>query len=232
MKKAKFYGAGVPGMEKLDLPGKLIVIEGTDGVGRSTHINLLHDWLEQIGKGVLVTGLTRSPLIGGGLQAAKESKYLGRNTMTLFYATDFADRLENEIIPALRAGFIVIADRYLYTLIARDTVRGANPAWLRELYGFALVPDAVFYLNIDIDNLVARVLRAGKLNYWEAGMDMGLADNLFDSFYIYQSMLLEEFEKMRKEFKFSTVSCKGTIRSVQTRLRKKIEKLFKAPKAT
>jgi dTMP kinase len=226
VKKAKFYGHGLPGMEKLQLPGKLIVIEGTDGVGRSTHVNLLHDWLEKIGKGVLVTGLTRSPLIGGGLQAAKESRYLGRQTMTLFYATDFADRLEHEIIPALRAGFVVIADRYLYTLIARDTVRGADPQWLRNLYGFGLVPDATFYLSIDIDNLVPRVLRAEKLNYWEAGMDLGLADNLFDSFYIYQSRLIDEFEKMKREFRFTTVSCRGTVRSVQTRLRKKIASLF------
>jgi len=226
MKKALFYGHGIPGMEDLRLPGRLIVIEGTDGVGRSTHINLLHDWLEKIGKGVLVTGLTRSPLVGGGLQAAKESKYLGRNTMTLFYATDFADRLEHEIIPALRAGFVVLADRYLYTLIARDTVRGADPKWLRQLYGFSLVPDAVLYLSVDIDTLVPRVLRAGKLNYWEAGMDLGLADNLFDSFYVYQSKLLREFDRMRKEFKFNTINCKGTIRSVQSRLRRKIRTVF------
>jgi dTMP kinase len=182
--------------------------------------------LEKIGKGVLVTGLTRSPLIGGGLQAAKESKYLGRQTMTLFYATDFADRLEHEIIPALRAGFVVLADRYLYTLIARDTVRGANPKWLRELYGFALVPSAVFYLSVDIDTLVPRVLRAGKLNYWEAGMDLGLADNLFDSFYIYQSKLLDVFEGMRREYNFNTIGCKGSVRAVQNRLRKKIKSVF------
>jgi len=213
-------------MEDLELPGKLIVIEGTDGVGRSTHINLLHDWLEKIGKGVLVTGLTRSPLIGSGLQAAKESKYLGRQTMTLFYATDFADRLEHEIIPALRAGFVVLADRYMYTLIARDMVRGADPEWLRKLYGFALVPIAVLYLNVDIDSLVPRVLRAGKLNYWEAGMDLGLADNLFDSFYIYQSKLLSIFEGMRREYRFSNINSKGSIRAVQNRLRKKIEGVF------
>jgi len=226
LKEARYFGHGLPGMEDLEIPGKLIVIEGTDGVGRSTHINLLHDWLEKIGKGVLVTGLTRSPLIGGGLQAAKESKYLGRQTMTLFYATDFADRLEHEIIPALRAGFVVLADRYLYTLMARDSVRGADPNWLRELYGFALVPDAVFYLSVDIDTLVTRVIRAGKLNYWEAGMDMGLAENLFDSFCIYQSRLLAEFEKMRKEFKFTSISCAGSVRAVQSRLRKKIASAF------
>lgn len=144
MKKARFFGHGLPGMEKLELPGKLIVIEGTDGVGRTTHINLLHDWLESQGRGVLVTGLSRSPLIGEGLQAAKQNKLLGRLTMALFYATDFADRLEHEIIPALRAGFVVLADRYVYTLIARDTVRGTDAKWLRDLFGFALIPDAVF----------------------------------------------------------------------------------------
>lgn len=227
MKKARFYGQGLPGMQGLELPGKLIVIEGTDGVGRSTHVNLLHDWLESKGKGVLVTGLTRSPLVGEGLKAAKETKYLGHLTMTLFYATDFADRLEHEIIPALRAGFVVIADRYLHTLLARDRVRGAESSWLRDLYGFALVPDAVFYLSVDVDTLIPRVLRAGKLNYWEAGMDLGLADNLFDSFREYQSRLLAEFDAMTKEFAITVIDSKGSINSVQTRLRKKIEKLFK-----
>lgn len=226
MKKARFFGHGLPGMEKLELPGKLIVIEGTDGVGRTTHINLLHDWLESQGRGVLVTGLSRSPLIGEGLQAAKQNKLLGRLTMALFYATDFADRLEHEIIPALRAGFVVLADRYVYTLIARDTVRETDAKWLRDLFGFALIPDAVFYLSIDIDSLVPRVLRAGKLNYWEAGMDLGLADNLFDSFHEYQSLLLQEFEKMREEFNIFSISSKGSINSVQSRLRKRIEMLF------
>ncbi len=226
MKKARFFGHGLPGMEKLELPGKLIVIEGTDGVGRTTHINLLHDWLESQGRGVLVTGLSRSPLIGEGPQAAKQNKLLGRLTMALFYATDFADRLEHEIIPALRAGFVVLADRYVYTLIARDTVRGTDAKWLRDLFGFALIPDAVFYLSIDIDSLVPRVLRAGKLNYWEAGMDLGLADNLFDSFHEYQSLLLQEFEKMREEFNIFSISSKGSINSVQSRLRKRIEMLF------
>jgi len=226
MKKARFYGHGLPGMQKLTFPGKLIVIEGTDGVGRSTHINLLHDWLESKGRGVVVTGLTRSPLIGAGLQSAKESKLLGRQTMSLFYATDFADRLEHEIIPALRAGFVVLADRYVYTLIVRDIVRGIDGDWLRKSYGFALVPDLAIYLSVDIDTLVARVLRAGTLKYWEAGMDLGLADNLFDSFLAYQSRLLEEFETISEEFKVPRISSKGTIRAVQTRLRKKIQRSF------
>jgi dTMP kinase len=227
MKKAKFYGYGLPGMENVQLPGKLIVIEGTDGVGRTTHVNLLHDWLESKGRGVLVTGLTRSPLVGEGLKAAKENKYLGHLTMTLFYATDFADRLEHEIIPAMRAGFVVLADRYVYTLMARDIVRGAGQKWVRDLYGYALVPDAVFYLSVDIETLGPRVLRAGKLNYWEAGMDLGLADNLFDSFNAYQSKLLQEFNSMSKEFGFTAVNSKGSINSIQTRLRKKIDLLFK-----
>lgn len=226
MKKARYFGQGLPGMENIELPGKLIVIEGTDGVGRTTHINLLHDWLESKGRGVLVTGLTRSPLVGEGLKTAKENKYLGHLTMTLFYATDFADRLEHEIIPALRAGFVVIADRYLYTLLARDVVRGAHPQWIRDLFGFALIPDAVFYLSIDVETLVPRVLRANKLNFWEAGMDIGLADNLFDSFYKYQSLLLEEFDKMVKEFKITKINSKGSINGVQRRLRKEIDELF------
>ena len=139
-----FFGEGLPGIDLAELKGKLIVLEGTDGVGRSTHIGLLKQWLENHGHAVLDTGMTRSALAGKRLKQAKEGHTLGGITMSLFYATDFADRLENEIIPALRAGFVVLTDRYIYSLIARAIVRGSDPEWLREVYGFALRPDAIF----------------------------------------------------------------------------------------
>ena len=158
MARFGFFGEALPDIDLEELKGRLIVLEGTDGVGRSTHIGLLKQWLENNGHAVLDTGMTRSALAGKRLKQAKEGHTLGGITMSLFYATDFADRLENEIIPALRAGFIVLTDRYIYSLMARAIVRGADPEWLREVYGFALKPDAIFYLRVKIDDLVTRVL--------------------------------------------------------------------------
>jgi len=152
MGRFSFFGEGLPGIDLDELKGKLIVLEGTDGVGRSTHIGLLKSYLEHHGHAVLHTGMTRSALAGKRLKQAKEGHTLGGITMSLFYATDFADRLENEIIPALRAGFIVLTDRYIYSLMARAIVRGSDPEWLREVYSFALKPDAIFYLRVKIDD--------------------------------------------------------------------------------
>src|SRR6266550_4593467 len=158
MGRFEYYGEkGFPEVDLGDLKGKLIVIEGTDGVGRSTHTGLLKQWLENNGHAVLDTGMTRSALVGEGLKAAKEGHTLGHLTMTLFYATDFADRLENEMIPALRAGFIVLTDRYIYSLMARAIVRGSDPDWIKEVYEFALKPDMVIYLRVNIDDLITRV---------------------------------------------------------------------------
>jgi dTMP kinase len=158
------YGRQLPGMRLTDMPGKLIVIEGTDGAGRSTQINLLKPWLEELGHAVLDTGMTRSRLAGDGIRRAKERNNLGRVTQSLFYATDFIDRLEKEIVPALRAGFIVLTDRYIYSLMARAIVRGMNPTWIRSIFSVALKPDAVFYLRIGIEQLLPRVVfRDGPL---------------------------------------------------------------------
>src|SRR5712692_1425812 len=166
-----FYGTPLPGVEHEEYSGKLIVIEGTDGVGRSTHIALLRTWLESRGHAVLDTGMTRSVLAGRGIKEAKTGHTLGRLTMQLFYATDFVDRLENEMLPALRAGFIVLTDRYIYSAIARAEVRQIDPGWIRSIYGTALIPDAVFYLRLnDAKELVSRVLASGRrFDYWESG---------------------------------------------------------------
>jgi dTMP kinase len=176
-----FYGDGIPGVNPDELVGKLIVVEGADGSGRSTQIASLVEWLETSGHATVQVGLKRSTLVSEELERAQNGNILSRTTLSLFYATDFADQLENIILPSLKAGFIVIADRYIYTLMARDIVRGMDMAWLRNLYGIALKPDAVFYLAIEPNELVQRNLaKTATLDYWESGMDLGLSRDLFD----------------------------------------------------
>lgn len=221
-----FFGEGLPGIDLEELKGKLIVLEGTDGVGRSTHIGLLKQWLENHGHAVLDTGMTRSALAGKRLKQAKEGHTLGGITMSLFYATDFADRLENEIIPALRAGFIVLTDRYIYSLIARAIVRGSDPEWLREVYGFAMKPDAVFYLRIKIDDLVTRVLQSSGFDYWESGMDMHMGEDMYESFVRYQKWLLAEFDKMVEVFGFEIVDASGSVEEVFENLRERVDRVI------
>src|SRR6266851_4920275 len=187
------YGNVLPGMNLSDLVGKLVVIEGTDGVGRSTQINLLKEWLEQQGHAVIETGLSRSGLAGKSIKRAKEGHTLGRITLTLFYATDFADRLDQEILPALRAGFVVLTDRYIYSLIARAMVRDLDPAWIRNVYSFALKPDAIFYLRIGVDK--------------------------YESFRNYQTKLLQQFDRLAEEYNFNVVDASTDIRTVFEQLR-------------
>jgi dTMP kinase len=223
MARFSFFGEGLPEIELDELKGKLIVLEGTDGVGRSTQIGLLKQWLENHGHAVLDTGMTRSALAGKRLKQAKEGHTLGGITMSLFYATDFADRLENEIIPALRAGFIVLTDRYIYSLMARAIVRGADPEWLREVYGFALQPDAIFYLRLGIDDLVTRVLQSNGFEYWESGMDLHMGEDMYESFVRYQKWLLVEFDKMVETYGFNVIDASGSIEDVFTNLRDDVD---------
>jgi dTMP kinase len=222
MGRFSFFGEGLPQTDLEELKGKLIVLEGTDGVGRSTHISLLKQWLENHGHAVLDTGMTRSALAGKRLKQAKEGHTLGGITMSLFYATDFADRLENEIIPALRAGFIVLTDRYIYSLMARAIVRGADPEWLREVYGFALKPDAIFYLRLNIDDLVTRVIQSTGFDYWESGMDMHMGEDLYESFVRYQKWLLAEFDKMVEVYGFNVLDASGSVEEVFENLRDRV----------
>src|SRR5437588_5792724 len=163
----RFYGHGIAGVDLERLTGKLVVIEGADGSGRSTQIARLVQWLEGSGHATVQVGLKRSTLVSEELEQAKQGNILSHITMSLFYATDFADQLENIILPALKAGFMVLADRYIYTLMVRDLVRGMDEAWLKNLYGIALVPDAVFYLNVSPVQLVQRnFLKNQTLDYW------------------------------------------------------------------
>ena len=226
MARFSFFGDGLPEIDLAELKGKLIVLEGTDGVGRSTHIGLLKQWLENHGHAVLDTGMTRSALAGKRLKQAKEGNTLGGITLSLFYATDFADRLENEIIPALRAGFVVLTDRYIYSLMARAIVRSMDPEWLREVYGFALKPDAIFYLRVNIDDLVTRVLQSGGFDYWESGMDLRMGEDLYESFIRYQKWLLAEFDKMVEPYGFNTIDASASVEEVFQDLRERVDKVI------
>ncbi|HMH43069.1 MAG TPA: hypothetical protein VK557_06275 [Pyrinomonadaceae bacterium] len=235
MKEMKFYGTALPSIDIEPYPGKLIVIEGTDGVGRSTHVALLRTWLESIGYAVLDTGMTRSVLAGRGIKDARSGHTLGRLTMQLYYATDFADRLESQILPALHAGFIVLTDRYIYSAIARAVVRGADPNWIRSIYGIALVPDAILYLRVQsAEELASRVLASGRgFDYWESGMDLGLGDDYYDSFVVYQKLLLKEFDRMKGEYNFQVVDASRPVKRVATTLRGSIKRLIeREPLAT
>jgi len=231
MGRFEYYGErGFPEVDLGELKGKLIVIEGTDGVGRSTHTGLLKQWLENNGHAVLDTGMTRSALAGEGLKEAKSGHTLGRVTMTLFYATDFADRLENEMIPALRAGFVVLTDRYIYSLMARALVRGADPEWVRRVHDFALKPDIVVYLRVGIDELVTRVIQSEGFNYWESGMDLNLGEDLYESFVEYQKRLLREFENMAGQYNFQMIETSPNIEDVFEQIKAKIVPLLQAPR--
>ena len=226
MNKATFYGAGFPYRDFGNLPGKLIVLEGTDGVGRSTQVKMLRNWLEEEGYAVSDTGLTRSELTAAGLEAAKSGHTLGPITMSLFYAADFADRLENLIIPALQAGFVVLSDRYFYSVVARDSIRGISSTWSKQLYGIALKPDLILYMKASIPSLVTRLIHGRGLNYWESGMDLHLADNLYDSFVQYQGLILEQFDIMAKEYNFMTIDADPTEDKIFEELKKPILELL------
>ncbi|HXW62973.1 MAG TPA: thymidylate kinase [Candidatus Acidoferrales bacterium] len=226
------YGKTLPGMKLSDLTGKLIVVEGTDGAGRTTQINLLKGWLEERGHAVLDTGMTRSPLAGEGIRRAKEGNNLGRVTQSLFYATDFVDRLENEIVPALRAGFVVLTDRYIYSLMARAIVRGMDPAWIRSIYSVALVPDAVIYLRIGVDELIPRVIFSRGFDYWESGMDVFPGQDMYENFRSYQTALLAELERLSVEFHFETVDGAADVKAVFEELQRKILRIMETDSRT
>jgi len=214
MTEVRFYGHRLPGFKKKRLPGKLIVLEGTDGVGRSTQIALLREWLESEGYAVAATGLKRGDLTGKGLRQAMRGHTLGDTTMNLLYATDFVDRLERLIIPALRASFVVLTDRYIYSIFARAQVRGVDPAWLRNVFGLALVPDVVFYLQADLAHLIPRVLNARGFGYWESGVDFLRARDYYESFVEYQARLLTQFDAIADEFGFARIDANRSIHEV------------------
>src|SRR5947199_7612042 len=219
----RFYGHGIPRVDLEELVGKLIAVEGADGSGRSTQIARLVEWLETSGHATVQVGLKRSTLVSEELDRAQEGNILSRTTLSLFYATDFADQLENIILPALKAGFIVLADRYIYTLMARDMVRGMDQIWLKNLYGIAPEPDAVFYLKVPPDELVQRTFaKNSSLDYWESGMDIGLSRDLFDSFMKYQTAMEKTFRHLQRLYGFTIVDGMRSADAINSDLRKKI----------
>jgi dTMP kinase len=218
-----FYGHGIPRVDLEHLAGKLIVVEGADGSGRSTQIARLVEWLEGCGHATVQVGLKRSTLVSEELDRAQQGNILSRTTLSLFYATDFADQLENMILPALKAGFIVLADRYIYTLMARDMVRGMDESWLKNLYGIALEPDAVFYLNVPPEELVQRNFAKNmSLDYWESGMDIGLSRDMFDSFMQYQASMAASFRYLQTIYGFTIVDGTRSADAINSDLQKKI----------
>ena len=214
MTRLTFFGDPPPSIEGTELPGRLIVLEGTDGVGRSTHIALLKEWLEAHGHAVIDTGLRRSDLAGRGIERAKRGNTLDSLTLNLFYATDFLDRLERQIIPALRAGMVALVDRYIFSLIARAAVRGVPRDWIQDVYGFALIPDKVIYLDIDIAQLQPRVVASHGFDYWESGQDYLRNPGLFDGWVTYQTALLAEFRQLADEHGFTVINARGTLAEV------------------
>src|SRR5262245_6701985 len=223
-KESRFYGHGIPGINLEKLSGKLIVVEGADGSGRSTQIARLVQWLEGCGHATTQVGLKRSTLVSEELDQAQNGNILSRTTFSLFYATDFADQLENIILPALLSVFCLLADRYISTLMVRDMVRGIDEQWLRNLYGIALVPDAVFYLNVSPEELVQRVFAKNQsLDYWESGMDLGLSRDMFDSFLKYQALVEEQFKRIQSTYGFAIVDGHRSMDDINAELRRRIE---------
>jgi len=226
----KFYGRELPETPEEPLTGKLIVIEGADGSGRSTQIKMLSQWLETKGYSVKLMGIKRSSLAAEHLSIAQQSNRLTHTTMTLFYATDFYDQLVTQILPSLSASSIVLADRYIYTLMARAQVRGADEGWLRNLYSPAIVPNGVFYFKTEPSSLIVRNLnKTRSLDYWESGMDLGLSDDMFDSFVKYQALMAEQYDRMANQYGFQVIDSERPVFSIQKELRRKVAEIL-APK--
>jgi dTMP kinase len=227
-KRLIYYGEGISYLQDTDgIKGRLIVIEGPDSSGRSTQITMITSKLEADGHAVLNTGLRRSELIGTGILEAKRNFVLGKRTLSLFYAADVADQLENKIIPALRSGYIVLADRYIFTLMARDAVRRISRKWSHNLFGFALKPDLVFYLDVDPGELMHRVFQKNlSLDYYESGADLGLSDDMLESFLKYQGMIATEFRRMQSHYGLIPINGNRTISEINMDLQNRIDEFL------
>ncbi len=220
------YAEPLPGVDTTHLSGRLIVIEGPDAVGRSTQVARLRQWLEQEGHAVLDTGMARSALAGKGIARAKDGNTLGPVTMTLYYVTDFADRIENEIVPALRAGFVVITDRYIFSIMARAIARGEDPQWIERVCGFGLVPHAVYYLRTRVKDLVSRVvIGRGAFDYWESGMDCHFGHDMYESFVNYQARIIRALDRMASRYGFIDIDAGKSPEAIFLELQRRITSL-------
>ena len=228
-----YYRTALPGVDYSELQGKLIVVEGPDAVGRSTQIRGLKPWLEDLGHAVLDTGMARSALAAKGIKEAKQGNTLGPITMTLYYATDFADRLENEIIPALRAGVVVLTDRYIFSIMARAIARGENRAWIEQTAGIALVPHLVLYLRAEVPDLISRVVVGrGAFDYWESGLDHGFGSDMYDSFVRYQTRLIRVFDNLAKPYGFDVIDATRPAELVFQSLKESVSRIFQPEAST
>jgi dTMP kinase len=205
-------------------PGRLFIVEGIDGSGKSTQLSLLADWLRSEGYPVLFSEWNSSPIVKQTTTRGKKRMLLSPLTFSLIHATDFADRMEREVQPALKAGAVVLADRYVYTAFARDVTRGVDPAWVRSLYRFAVTPTQTFYFRVPLEVALRRIL-AGRprLKYYEAGMDLGLAPEIQLSYRLFQSRILDEYEKLIREFGLGVMDATKPVEAQQRLLRRSIE---------
>ena len=214
-------------LKKYGIPGKLIVVEGIDGSGKSTQLRLLETWLRFNNLEVFRTEWNSSDLVKSITSKGKKKANLTPATFSLLHATDFADRFERNIMPLLRAGYFVLADRYIYTAYARDVTRGCNPAWIRKVYDFALKPDVAFYFRVPIDVSMDRILSGRpKLKYYEAGMDLNLSGDIYESYRLFQSRIIEQYESMCRREKFTTIDATLGIKEQQKIMREKVGELL------
>jgi dTMP kinase len=212
-------------LQKNTYPGKLIVVEGIDGSGKSTQIDLLYKWLHNQGHSVFFTEWNSSSLVKSTTKVAKKEKMFTPTTFSLLQATDFADRWENYMRPILKAGGIVVADRYAFTAFARDVARGVDPEWVRNLYSFAIQPDIAFYFRVPLDIAVDRITSArSQLKYYEAGMDLGLSDNKITSFRLFQKRIVDAYEGMTSEFNFTVIDGTLPVEAQQKQSRQHVKK--------
>jgi len=213
-------------------PGKLFVVEGTDGSGKSTQLALLHQWLKAEGYPVFFSEWNSSPLVKETTKRAKKRRLFTPATFSLLHATDFADRTEHDIIPPLKAGAIVLADRYIYTAFARDVARGCDRAWVREIYRFAVRPTAAFFFRAPLDIAIDRIVSGRpELKYYEAGMDMEWANDAEESFKIFQGKILEEYDRMVEEFGLTVIDATRSIEKQQREMRGLVSRHLKTKKA-
>ena len=204
-----------------ELPGKLIVVEGVDGSGKSTQVHLLKRWLELEGHKVYFSEWNSAAIIRPAIRRGKKKLLLSPLTFSLIHAIDFSDRYERQILPLLQGGYIVLCDRYIYTAFARDTTRGCDPKWVRKLYGFAVVPDITFFFNVPLEVAIGRILKGRpKLKYHEAGMDLNLSPDPVESFKIFQKMIHEKYIAMAGEFNFQIIDALQDIEEQQIKVRK------------
>jgi len=208
--------------------GKLIVVEGIDGSGKSTQIDLLYKWLQSQGYSVFFSEWNSSPLVKTTTKTAKKSKSFTPTTFSILHCTDFADRWENSIYPLLKAGAIVLADRYVYTAFARDVARGVDPEWVRNMYSFAIKPDVAFYFRVPLDIAVERITAArAKLKYYEAGMDLNLSENINESFKLFQGRILNEYDKMVDEFGLTLMDGTQLVKEQQKQVRNIVKRVLR-----